>query len=160
MGFLDKMKHFMGGHGVKVKHTQVEKQDPTSVRLPLNETVVKGKFQVTAEKECHVLSMKSSMIMEVKHPDGRVENVVLGEDVFPSPNVSRSDGMLKYPYTLAAGGTQDDFFIISMPSSIPKELEKRKLSLGGPVRFFVKTMVDVEGSPFDPEEECPITIDA
>ena len=157
MGFFDKAKHFMGGHGVKVANTIIERQEAAQATLPIGDTVVKGKFEVTTEKDCTVLSMKSGMYMEVKHPDGRVENVELGEDVFPAPNCSRSDDMVKYPYDLKGGQTVEDFFIISMPSDIPTQLKKRNLQ-PGQVRFFVKTMVDVKGSPFDPEASNDIRV--
>jgi hypothetical protein len=157
MGFFDKAKNFMGGHGVKVAHTTIEKQEPAAVQLPIGDTVVKGKFQVSADKECTVLAMKAGFYMEVKHPDGRVENVELGEDHFPDQYTSRSDDMLKYPYDLKGGATTEDFFIISMKSDIPAELQKRNLK-PEQVRFFVKTMVDVKGSPFDPEASNDVRV--
>jgi hypothetical protein len=157
MGFFDKAKNFLGGHGVKVHHLVIERQDPGSATLPIGDTVVKGKFKVTAEKPCTVLSMKSEFCMEVKHPDGRVETVVLGADKFPAPHVSRSDEMVKYPYDLTGGHEVEDFFIISMDSDIPSSLSKRNLA-PHQVRFFVKTMVDVKGSPFDPEASNDISV--
>jgi hypothetical protein len=157
MGFFDKAKHFMGGHGVKVAHTIIERQQPIGATLPITDTVVKGKFEVSTEKDCTVLSMKAGMYMEVKHQDGRIENVALGEDIFPAPYVSRSDDMQKYPYELKSGSTVEDFFIISMPSDIPTQLKSRNLR-PEQVKFFVKTMVDVKGSPFDPETQNEIKV--
>ncbi len=157
MGFFDKVKHFAGGHGVKVQNTEIERQDPASATLPIGDTVVKGKFKVSAEKPCTVLSMECTFCMEVKHPDGRVEEVVLGKDEFPEPNTSRSDDMVKYPYELAPGAEVEDFFIISMESDIPTALKQRNLSAGN-VRFYVKSMVDVKGSPFDPEAVSDIKV--
>ena len=150
MGFFDKAKHFMGGHGVKVANTIIEKQDAIGAQMPITDTVVKGKFNVSAEKECEVLSMRAAIVAEYTHPDGRVESVELGADVFPDQYTSRSDDMLKYPYTLKAGATQEDFFIISMNKDIGTVLSEK----GWPrekAKVFVKTMVDVKGSPFDPE---------
>jgi hypothetical protein len=158
MGFFDKAKHFMGGHGVKVANTIIERQDPARATLPIGDTVVKGKFQVSTEKDCTVLAMKAGFYMEVKHPDGRIENVELGEDHFPDPHTSRQDDMVKYPYELKGGAAPvEDFFIISMQSDIPSELQKRNLQ-ASQVRFFVKTMVDVKGSPFDPEASNDVRI--
>ena len=65
--------------------------------------------------------------------------------------------MLKYPYDLKGGATTEDFFIISMKSDIPAELQKRNLK-PEQVRFFVKTMVDVKGSPFDPEASNDVRV--
>jgi hypothetical protein len=157
MGFFDKAKNFLGGHGVKVQHLVIERQNPGSVSLPIGDTVVKGKFKVTAEKPCTVLSMKAELIMEVKHPDGRVENVVLGKDVFPEAHTSRSEEMVQYPFELAGGHEVEDFFNIIMDSDIPSHLQRRNLS-ANQVRFFVKTMVDVKGSPFDPETTNDIRV--
>lgn len=67
--------------------------------------------------------------------------------------------MLKYPYELKGGATTEDFFIISMKSDIPSELQKRSLQ-PNQVRVFVKTMVDVKGSPFDPEATNDIRLNA
>ena len=159
MGFFDKAKHFMGGHGVKVQHTVIERQDPLQVTLPIGDTVVKGKFNVTADKECEVLSMKAAFLAEFVHPDGRVEEVTLGEDVFPEPNTSRSDDMLKYPYKISSGATQEDFFSIFMQKDITSLLSDKSWPKEK-VRFFVKTMVDVKGSPFDPNTKNEITISA
>ncbi len=157
MGFFDKAKHFMGGHGVKVANTIIEKQDPAFAKMPITDTVVKGKFNVTADKDCEVLSMRAAFVAEFTHPDGRVESTELGADVFPDQHTSRSDDMLKYPYTLKGGATQEDFFIISMNKDIPTVLKEK----GWPqekARFFVKTMVDVKGSPFDPETKNEMKI--
>lgn len=157
MGFLDKAKHFLGGHGVKVKHTDIERQDPNQVSMPMTDSVVKGKFSVSAEKDCEVLSMKASFLAEFIHPDGRVEEVVLGADTFPDPYTSRSDDMLKYPYKLKGGAEQEDFFIISMQQDIPSLLSSKNWPKEK-VRFFVKTMVDVKGSPFDPDTRNEVRV--
>jgi hypothetical protein len=157
MGFFDKVKHFAGGHGVKVAHTEIERQAPGQVVMPATDTVVKGKFVVTADKPCEVLSMKAEFCMELNHADGRVETVVLGEDHFPDQYTSRQDDMLKYPYNLEGGGTAEDFFIISMQSDIPTELGKRNVQASA-AKFFIRTMVDVKGSPFDPEAKDSVQI--
>ncbi len=157
MGFFDKAKHFMGGHGVKVAHTKIERQDPLGATLPIGDTVVKGRFTVATEKDCTVLSMKARFVMERIHPDGRVEEIVLGEDVFPAPNVNRSDEMVKYPYELKPGAVVEDFFILHMENDIPAQLGERGLT-ADKVRFFIKTMVDVKGSPFDPEAKNEVRV--
>ena len=159
MGFFDKAKNFLGGHGVKVQHLVIERQDPTAASLPIGDTVVKGKFKVTAEKPCTVLSMKAEFCMEVKHADGRVENVVLGKDVYPEAHTSRSAEMVQYPFELGGGNQVEDFFNIIMDSDIPTHLQQRNLQ-AHQVRFFIKTMVDVKGSPFDPETSNDIRVSA
>jgi hypothetical protein len=160
MGFFDKVKHFVGGHGVKVAHLDIEKQVPGTVSMPLTDTVVKGHFDISAEKDCEVLSMKAELVMEYPLPDGNTRNVVLGSDVYPEAGYdSRSADMLKYPFALGAGQHQKDFFIIRMEKDIPSALKEHNQSLQS-AKFFVKTMVDVKGSPFDPEAKDALTIRA
>jgi hypothetical protein len=157
VSFFEKAKNFLGGHGVKVRHLVIEKQAPNAVSMPIGDTVVKGKFEVAAQKACTVLSKESRFCMEVKHPDGRVETVVLGRDVFPRKNASRSAEMQQYPFQLAAGQTVEDSFIILMDTDIVAALKKRNLA-ARQVRLFVKTTVDVEGSPFDPDASDDIRV--
>jgi hypothetical protein len=158
MGFLDKAKSFMGGHGVKVRHTQIERQDPAVAALPIGDSVVKGTFAVTAEKPCTVLSMKSELVLEIKRPDGHVEEIAVGNDIYPEPNTSRTAEMVQYPYELAAGAEVVDYFNIIMDGSIEAILAQRELAIGDGVRFFLRTLVDVKGSPFDPEAVNDIAI--
>ena len=127
MGFFDKVKHFAGGHGVKVAHVVIERQEPGQVTLPIGDTVVKGRFRVTAEKPCEVLSMKSEFCMEVKHADGREEIIVLGADVFPEPHTSRSDDMLAYPHAMSGGASVEDYFNILMEKDISTALAEKNL---------------------------------
>jgi hypothetical protein len=150
--------------GVKLQHTQIERQNPSAVRLPITDSVVKGEFVVEASGQCSVLSRKAEFCMDLKHSDGRVENVVLGEDVFPDPHTRRADDMLKYPFAIEAGKRVEDFFIISMtdkktnmPRSIPDELAKRGAT-AAQASFFVRTSVQVKGLGTRPETRSSITV--
>ncbi|MDF1566262.1 MAG: hypothetical protein P1V51_24735 [Deltaproteobacteria bacterium] len=158
MGFFDKAKKFLGGHGVKVQHVEIERQEPGSVSLPIGDTVVKGKFLISADDDAEVLSMRSEFVMSFTNDDGMEVAEILGADTFPDEYTSRSDDMLQYPFTLKGGETVEDFFIISMDEAdIPTALENSGVELSQ-VRFFVRTEVDVKGSPFDPECSDDITI--
>jgi hypothetical protein len=157
MGIFDKAKHFMGGHGAKVQHLIIEKQSPDSVTLPITDTVVKGRFQVTSDKDCEVLSMKSEFIAEYANPKAGSETAVLASDSFPNVNVSRSDDMLKYPYALKAGQTVEDTFLVHMEKDLPTFLQEKGWERHH-VMFFLRTMVDVKGSPFDPEAKNVVKV--
>jgi hypothetical protein len=157
MGFFDNVKNFFGGHGVKVQNLTIEQQDPAAVSLPIGDTVVKGKFKVTTEKPAQVVSMEAQFCMEVKHPDGRVEVAILGKDVFPEPNTSRSDDMVKYPYELTPGKEVEDFFSIMMEPNITDALKQRNMTVTQ-ARFFVKTSVGLKGVLMDPETTNDIKI--
>jgi hypothetical protein len=85
--------------------------------------------------------------------------VVLGKDVYPEAHTSRSAEMVQYPFELGGGNQVEDFFNIIMDSDIPTNLQKRNLQ-AHQVRFFIKTMVDVKGSPFDPETSNDIRVSA
>src|SRR5262245_48029752 len=101
MGFFDKAKNFLGGHGLKVQLVEVEKQDPSSVALPIGDSVLKGKFDVVADKDCVVLKHVSEFVVVRKHPDGREQTVVLGSDrQDEKTNIIGSDH--KWPYNLGS----------------------------------------------------------
>lgn len=157
MGVMDKVKYFMGGHGVTVTHTTIERLPPEEAILPFGDTVLEGTFTVKTVKPCEVLSMRTTFFAEKSFPDGHVEELFLGQAVYPHHGVSRTPDMLQYPYTLEAGGSTDDGFIITLPEDIPTLLTKRGWESDG-VHFFVKTMVDVKGSPFDPEAKDEIIV--
>jgi hypothetical protein len=159
MGFFDKVKHFAGGHGVKVEHVEIERQPVAGATLPITDTVVKGKFAVTADKACEVLSMKAEFCVSLTYPDGIKDTLVLGEDVFPKAHCTRMGDMLQYPHTMAAGARVVDYFNILMGKDIPAVLAEKKVAFES-CQFFVRTMVDVKGSPFDPEAKDPIHVTA
>lgn len=159
MKFAGKAKHFMGKHGVKVVITQIERQAPHSAEMSAEDTVVKGKFEVTCENsDIEILSMKAEFLMETEDGDGETSNLLLGEDIYPDEYTSRDDDMLQYPYTMNPGDTQEDGFIISMDNfTITEALQERNVALSD-AKFYIKVTVDVKGSPFDPEVTCPLTI--
>lgn len=143
MTLIDKAKSFLGGHGVTVRHVSIEGAEPAAARLALPDGGIKGVFAVSAEKPCEVRGRRTQLVMELSHADGRLEQVVLGGDEARPPVV--------YPYELAAGFTVEDTFDIVFDGSIEAILALRRLSAGDGVRLFLRTVVDVAGSPFDPE---------
>jgi len=160
MGFFDSVMRFFGGHGVKVHHLEIERQDPSGVTLPIGHTVLKGKFKVTAKKPATIVSMASEFYMEVKQP-GREEVVLLGRDAFPQPGTSRSPDMPQYPFEIEPGREVEDSFIVPMFSSIAAALGKRNATINQ-ARFFVTTSVKVQGALFNPEttdDLCVVTSD-
>lgn len=157
MGVLDKVKYFMGGHGVTVTHTTIGRQPPEEAILLFGDTVLEGTFAVKTVKACEVLSMRTTFFAEKGFDDGHVEELFLGQAVFPHHGVSRAPGALQYPYALKAGGSSEDGFLITLPEDVPTLLTKRGWESDG-VHFFVKTMVDVKGSPFDPEAKDEIIV--
>jgi hypothetical protein len=65
---------------------------------------------------------------------------------------------VRYPYELVAGFEVVDELDIVFDGSIEALLALRSLTVGSGLRFFLRTLVDVQGSPFDPEavDELPL----
>jgi hypothetical protein len=97
------------------------------------------------------------MVMELRSTDGRVEEIVVGRQLDPLPEVERA-GAIMYPYELAAGHEILDDLDVVFDGSIEALIAHRRLAVGNDVRFFLRTLVDVKGSPFDPEvtDELPL----
>lgn len=162
MGFFDKAKNFFGGHGLKVEITRLERQDPATVTFPIGDSVFKGNYRVLAEKDCVVLSHKHEFLVRRKHPDGRVEDLVLGSDTHDE-TTDIIGGTIKWPYDLRGGTTVDDSFLI-MDIDIAAGLIK--LGFGSAtegaaspqVSFHLRVSADVKGSPFDPSAESQVRV--
>lgn len=157
MSIIDKARSFMGGHGVTVRHVTIEGAEPAAASLSLSDGGVKGQFAVTSDKPCTILGRHTEMLMEIQHADGRTEQVVLGRQEAPLPDAEPT-GPIKYPYELAAGFEVVDDYDVVFDGSIEAVLAQRTLAVGRDVRFFLRTVVDVKGSPFDPEavDELPL----
>ncbi len=163
MGFFDKAKKFMGGHGAKVQLTRIERQPASDAQMAMGDTVIKGNLEVTTDNDCTVLSHKFEFIAEYKNKEGLDLNHMLGSDAHDS----RTDIMgadIKWPYDLAAGNTAKDGFLIHMNDDIPTQLRKLGFSdpasavSSGEVKFKLRVIADVKGSPFDPKSEAYVRI--
>lgn len=162
MGFFDKAKNFFGGHGLKVEITRLERQDPASVTFPVGDSVFKGNYRVVAEKDCVVLSHLHEFLIRRKHPDGRVEDIVLASDRHDE-STDIIGATIKWPYDLKAGTSVDDSFLIS---DIDIVGVLRQLGFSSPaegasspqVSFLLRVSADVKGSPFDPSAEASVRV--
>ena len=161
MGLLDKAKSFMGQHGLRVELTSLERQDPKTCKFPMSDTVLKGKYNVTADKDCVVLNHQHFFILEKKHPDGFLERVTLGQDRHDDTTQIMGSA-LRWPYPLAANQSQEDGFLISdidVGGALRKlGYEPERAVLKAEIRFFVRVLADVKGSPFDPTHEVNVTV--
>jgi len=162
MGFFDKAKNFLGGHGVKVEITRIERQAPSEARMPMTDTVVKGTCRITTEKDCIVLAHKFEFLAKYKKEDLEQEHVFARDQHDASTDIIGGD--IKWPYDLAAGKSVEDPFMVMMDDNILTQL--RRLGFGNPVeaiqkgevQFFLRAIADVKGSPFDPKGDAALTI--
>ncbi|MBX7081149.1 MAG: hypothetical protein K1X88_18255 [Nannocystaceae bacterium] len=153
MGFFDKVKTFVGAHGVKVEYLELERQPPTAVVFPITDSVFKGKYRITAEKPCTVLAHKHEVMLMKKHPDGREEHVTLGEEVHDE-RVNDTGHRLRWPHEMKAGDVIEHWMIVG-DIDIPASL--RRLGYADPaaaiddpaLTFFVRVTIDVKGTPMD-----------
>ena len=81
---------------------------------------------------------------------------VVAEEVHDAP--AAGPGALAFPYTLRAGQSVEDAFHVA-GVDLPAQLRRYGLEgLDPRVEVFVRVVVDVQGSPFDPEFELPVAV--
>lgn len=158
MGFLDKVKNFAGGASmVKVEFLDIERQSPSNAQLPITDSVVKGRYRITAEKDCTVLRHLAQFRTRLPEKDGTL-GTMHAEDINDEKN-QIIGAPYQFPYNMKAGDTMEATFLIH-------DLDIRKFlhssygsgAMQPQIEAFVKVIVDVKGSPFDPEFEQKIQI--
>lgn len=157
MGFFDKAKAFMGGSSmVTVEFIDIERQSPAEARLPIGDSVIKGRYRITAQKDCTVLRHIAQFRTRWPEKDGTL-GTVHSESIYDVDNQVMG-APYQFPYDLKVGQTMDSGFLVH-DVDIPKALQRYGLSAMAPqVECFIKIIVDVKGSPFDPEFEARLTI--
>lgn len=163
MGFFSKAKKFLGGHGVKVELTRIERQDPAEAKMPFTDTVIKGNLVVSCEQDCTVLEHKFIFSAIYEDDEGVEQTHDLGEDAHDS-DTDIIGGDLKWPYDLAAGAEAKDAFLIILDDDVPTQLRKLGFSnpeeavKSGKVTFRLRVVADVKGSPFDPKSDATVAL--
>lgn len=163
MGFFDKAKNFMGGHGVKVEITRVERQAPSEAQMPMTDTVVKGTARVFTEKDCTVLAHKFEFVIKYRNAEGVELEKVIATDKHDS-GTDIIGGDIKWPYELAGGRSVEDPFMVMMEENIPTHLRNLGYTnpveaiTSGKVQFVLRAIADVKGSPFDPKGDAPLRV--
>lgn len=107
MGFFDKVKNFVGGHGVTVQITELEGGAPENVNLYTSRNVLRGKFEVHTTKEVTILNhgfrltayfrdegvSKSAIVAEGKNDGEYVSADEVTEDSFELTEIDLADAM-------------------------------------------------------------------
>jgi hypothetical protein len=171
MSLLDRARSFMGGHGVTVRHVAIEGGEPAAASLTLADAGVRGELAVGSDKPCTLLSRRTEVVLELRHADGQLEQIVIGRQLAPLPEArpdappetapdAPPDAPPGYPYELAAGAEIVESFDVVFDGSLEAILTLRRLVLSSNIRLFLCTLVDVKGSPFDPEviDELPLRL--
>lgn len=162
MSLLDRARSFMGGHGVTVRHVALEGGEPAALSLALADAGLRGELAVASDKPCTLLSRRTEVVLELRHADGQLEQIVIGRQLAPLPEAppgappetapdAPPDVPAAYPCELAAGAEVRDTFDVVFDGSLEAILTLRRLVPSSNIRFFLRTLVDVKGSPFDPE---------
>jgi hypothetical protein len=157
MGLFDKIKAFAGGSSmVKVEFVDIENQTPNDAKMPISDSVIKGRYRIVAQKDCTVLRHIAQFRTRWPEKDGTL-GTMHAEDINDVKN-QVIGAPYQFPYDLKVGQTMDSGFII-VQLDIPSYLQKYGIgSMEPQVEAFIKTIIDVKGSPFDPEFEQKIAI--
>ena len=158
MGFFDKAKTFMGGSSmVTVEFIDIERQPPAEARLPIGDSVIKGRYRITAQKDCTVLRHLAQFRTRWPEKDGTLGT--MHSESIEDVNNQVMGAPYVFPYDMKVGQTMDAGFLVH-DIDIKKFISK-SYSIGAlqpEVECFIKVIVDVKGSPFDPECEAKLQI--
>lgn len=155
MGFFDKVKQFAGGASmVEIEFTSIERQPPGSASMPIGDSVIKGQYRITANKDCTVLRHLAELRTRCGEKDATL-GTCRGECVYDENN-QVIGAPYQFPYELKAGETMEAGFLVH-DLDIPKYYAAYGVAPKDPsVEVFVKVIVDVKGSPFDPSAEIVV----
>jgi hypothetical protein len=154
MGFMDKLKGAFNIGGVKVKITNVESP------FPIQDSVIKGNFEMVSGADHEILSATTKFIAERKVEDDEgkesTEELVLGQ------NVSDKDHEVigrpfQYPCTIKKDETKQDGFCLVMDRSVDEALSREGWSYIG-TKFFICVEADVKGTPFDANDKLEVRV--
>lgn len=158
MGFFDKAKNFVGGSSmVTVEFIDVERQAPSDAKFPIQDSVCKGRYRITAAKDCTVLRHIAQFRTRWPEKDGTL-GTMHSESIYDEKN-QVIGAPYQFPYNMKVGDTMDAGFLVS-DIDIKKFLSKSYGvgSLRPEIECFIKVIVDVKGSPFDPEFEVKLQV--
>lgn len=158
MGFFDKAKTFATGSSmVTLEFIDIERQPPAEAKLPIQDSVVKGRYRITAAKDCTVLRHIAQFRTRWPEKDGTLGSMH-DESIYDEKNQVMG-APYQFPYNLKVGETMEAGFILT-GIDIKKFLSK-SYSVGSmrpEIECFIKVIIDVKGSPFDPEFEAKLQI--
>lgn len=157
MGFFDKVKQFAGGAStVSIAFTSIERQPPESASMPVTDSVIKGQYLITAEKECTVLAHLAELRTRNEAKDGTLGTV--RDTCVYNVEHQVTGAPYHFPYDLKPGDTMKGGFNL-IRVDLPAAYAAYEVEPGdSSVEVFIKVIVDVKGSPFDPSAETTLKI--
>lgn len=161
MGLFSKGKDLLGGKGVTVEFTRLERQDPATASFPVTDSVFKGNYVVKADKDAVILKHKHRAYIALAR-NGYDDEHPLSSSVHDKrTDIIGAD--IKWPYKIKAGETKQDGFLIS-DIDIPAVLQRigiydPNVAVHDPsIRLVIEVVADVKGSPFDPKAKVEVAL--
>lgn len=158
MGFFDKVKTFATGASmVTIELSDIERQPPATAQLPIGDSVVKGRYRIKAERDCTVLRHVAELRTRCLERDGTLGT--LQAEAIYDVNHQVHGAPYQFPYELKAGQTMEAGFSIGgidLRGALSRSYGV--LGMQPNIECFLKVIIDVKGSPFDPEIEQVIRI--
>lgn len=161
MGFFDKIKTFMGGHGVTVVPTEIDGQAPEAVAFSLTGAALQGKFEVRGEKKVVILNHEFKLFAVRKDEEDDSEREVLVCEARHEREPVESG--LTWPYTLQPNQPVLDSFCLAdidfddAVETLGFDSLEEALDDDG-FRVFVRVMADVKGTPLDAVKDISIEL--
>jgi len=158
MGFFDKIKNFVGGHGVSVFITEIEGNDPSVASLPLSDSVLKGRIEVHFAKDAEILN-HGFRLTAIFEDEGTYRSTEIAQEKNEG-EIMGSD--VSWPYTGTGGQVVKDSFCmirIDIPAAMRELGLEPEAAFNDPrVRLEFKVWADVKGTPMDASAKLNLQI--
>ncbi|HEY4220873.1 MAG TPA: hypothetical protein VGO62_06005, partial [Myxococcota bacterium] len=152
MGFFDKVKKFAGGKNTATVEILAVNDAPLEdAMVQISDTVTTGKMRVTAQQDCVMIAMKADVILRTENDQGQWGDIVVATQKTTERRAMKTGETFEHSFvvngvdleTYLRNQSYDD--MAAVPTN-PK------------VKFIVRCIADVEGSPFDPQAEADVLV--
>ena len=164
MGIFNKAKAFVGGKGMAdVAITVIERQPAERATFPVTDSVIKGTMVITARQACTLLATRYELYLRMPGESGNEVDQFVTSAQDPAPNTHYGDSCLKLPCDLSPGQVITQPWLV-MDVDLVKAFKSRgypsvdKVIDNARIKFVVKCIADMKGSPFDPSAEVVVRL--
>jgi len=154
MGLFDKVKKFAGGKSTaNVEITKINGMAPGGAVIGVNDGTVRGSMNVTALQDCTMLAMKYEVILRTQDAQGQWGNITVGSNKDMGTRKMTSGQMITQDWVI--NNVELEQYLRNQSYEDMSAVQNH-----AKIKLLVRCVADVEGSPFDPDQEVEVKIGA
>jgi hypothetical protein len=152
MGFFDKVKKFAGGKNTaKVEILAINDDPLEDAMVAISDAVTTGKMRVSALQDCTMIAMKADVILRTENDQGQWGDITVASQKVPERRAMKAGEVFEHNFKVT--GVDLETYLRNQGyddmNAVPTDYK---------VKFVVRCVADVEGSPFDPEAEAEVLV--